>query len=58
MDKKFINRRSVWSVYLDLQNANYFVYNSPEGYTYNYDYSKRTPYGWIFLPSVGVRVEF
>lgn len=58
VDKKFINRRSVWSLYLDLQNANYFAYNSPEGYTYNYDYSKRTPYGWIFLPSVGVRAEF
>lgn len=58
VDKKFIKRSSEWSLYLDVQNANYFAYNSPEGYTYNYDYSKRTPYGWIFLPSVGVRAEF
>ena len=58
VDKKFIRRSSIWSVYLDLQNANYFVYNSPEGYTYNYDYSERTDYGWIFMPALGLRVEF
>jgi hypothetical protein len=58
VDKKFIKRNSIWSVYLDLQNANYFIYNSPEGYTYNYDYSKRTAYGWILVPALGVRVEF
>ena len=58
VDKKFIKRSSIWSVYLDLQNANYFVYNSPEGYTYNYDFSKRSEYGWIFVPALGVQVEF
>ena len=58
VDKKFYRDNSVWSLYLDLQNANYFIYNSPEGYTYNYDYSKREPYGWIFVPALGVRVEF
>jgi len=58
LDKKFIKKKSIWSVYLDLQNANYFVYNSPEGYAYNYDYSKRTNYGWIFMPALGVRAEF
>ncbi len=58
VDKKFIRENSIWSVYLDLQNANYFIYNSPEGYTYNYDFSKRTEYGWIFMPALGVRVEF
>jgi TonB family protein len=58
IDKKWVKDNSIWSVYLDLQNANYFVYNSPEGYTYNYDYTKRTSYGWIFLPALGARVEF
>lgn len=58
VDRKFVRGNRTWSLYLDLQNANYFVYNSPEGYTYNYDYSRRSAYGWIFLPSVGVRVEF
>jgi len=58
VEKKFIKRSSIWSLYLDLQNANYFIYNSPEGYTYNYDYSKRESYGWIFVPALGMRVEF
>jgi len=58
VDRKFTRRSAVWSLYLDLQNANYFVYNSPEGYTYNYDYSRREPYGWILLPSLGASVEF
>lgn len=58
VDRKFVRRSTVWSLFLDLQNANYFVYNSPEGYTYNYDYSRRSSYGWIFLPSLGARVEF
>ncbi|MCP4571329.1 MAG: TonB-dependent receptor [bacterium] len=58
VDKRFVKKSSVWSVYLDLQNANYFIHNSPEGYTYNYDYSKRTDYGWIFMPALGLRVEY
>ncbi|MBM4129820.1 TonB-dependent receptor [bacterium] len=58
VDRKLVRRSTIWSLYLDLQNANYFVYNSPEGYTYNYDSSRREPYGWIFLPSLGARVEF
>ena len=58
VDRKFVRRSSIWSLYLDIQNANYFVYNSPEGYIHNYDYSKRDPYGWYFLPALGCRVEF
>ena len=57
-DKKFIRQNSIWSIYADLQNASFPIYNSPEGYTYNYDYSKRKTYGWIPMPSVGVRAEF
>lgn len=58
VDKKFISGHRVWTLYLDLQNANYFIYNSPEGYTYNYDQSKRETYGWIMVPALGVRLEF
>ena len=58
VDKKFVRQSYLYSIYLDVQNVNYFVYNPPEGYTYNYDYSKRNEYGWIILPSLGVRVEF
>ncbi len=58
LDKRIVRGDKIWSFYLDLQNANYFLYNSPEGYTYNYDYSRRQEYGWIFMPAVGARVEF
>lgn len=58
LDKTWVKQNSIWTAYLDLQNANYFVYNSPEGYTYNYDYSEREEYGWIFMPAIGLRVEY
>ncbi len=58
LDKTWVKQNTIWTAYLDLQNANYFVYNSPEGYTYNYDYSKRDEYGWIFMPAIGLRVEY
>jgi len=58
IDKRIVREDRVYSFYLDLQNANYFLYNSPEGYTYNYDYSKRDEYGWIFMPALGARIEF
>jgi TonB family protein len=59
IDKKFIFRKSMLSIYLDLQNLSYFVYKSPEMYFYNYDYTERTeiPAG-IFLPAFGFRLEF
>ncbi len=58
VERKVVRRSSTWSVYLDVQNLNYFVYNSPEAYSYNYDYSRRDAYGWIILPALGCRVEF
>ena len=58
VDKQFVSRWAAWTVYLDVQNLNYFVYNSPEGFYYNYDFSERREYGWIILPALGCRVEF
>ncbi|MBU1675248.1 TonB-dependent receptor, partial [bacterium] len=58
VERRFGGWGADWAVYLDVQNANYFVYNSPEGYVYNYDYSKRKEYGWIILPALGLKVEF
>lgn len=58
VEKKIVRKASTWSVYLDVQNLNYFLYNSPESYRYNYDYSRREEYGWIILPALGCRVEF
>jgi len=58
VERRFSSWGADWSLYLDVQNANYFVYNSPEGYIYNYDYSRRKEYGWIILPALGLKVEF
>ena len=33
VDKTIVKKNTVWKLYFDLQNANYFVYNSPEGFT-------------------------
>lgn len=57
-DKKWLFKQWTLSAYLDIQNANYFFYNSPETYRYNYDNSERTAVGGIILPSLGVRGEF
>jgi len=58
VDKKYIFKSWILSLYLDVQNANYFFYNSPEFYNYNYDGSERQVIGGIILPSTGLRVEF
>lgn len=58
VERRFGGWGADWAVYLDVQNANYPLYNSPEGYAYNYDYSKRKTYGWILLPALGLKVEF
>ncbi|MCP5066211.1 MAG: hypothetical protein GY946_06545, partial [bacterium] len=58
VDKKFVYRNWIMSVYLDLQNLNYFFYNSPELYHYNFDYSERSTVGGIFLPTLGFRADF
>lgn len=58
VDKKFIFNSWILSTYLDVQNANYFIYNSPETYDYNYDYTERQVIGGIIIPSLGVRAEF
>jgi len=58
VERRFGGWGADWSLYLDVQNANYFVYNSPEGYVYNYDFSKRKTYGWIILPALGLKVDF
>jgi hypothetical protein len=58
MDKKWIKNSWLFSLYLDVQNVNYFWYNSPELYDYNFDNSKRQAIGGIILPTVGVEAEF
>lgn len=58
VDKKFAYKSWILSTYVDVSNANYFFYNSPEVYAYNYDNSRRKTIGALFLPSIGVTTEF
>ena len=58
VDKKLVYEDCILSFYLDVQNVNYFAYNSPELYNYNFDYSERNTVGSLFLPTVGMRAEF
>ncbi|MFH0921084.1 MAG: TonB-dependent receptor [Fibrobacterota bacterium] len=58
IDKKWVFQNWLLSAYLDVQNTNYFLYNSPEAYDYGYDDSERQVIGGIIIPSLGVRAEF
>ncbi len=58
LDKKFVYKNWILSAYLDVQNLNYFFYNSPEFYSYNFDSSERQTIGGIVLPTIGIRAEF
>jgi hypothetical protein len=57
LDKKIVKDKSLWSVYLDIQN----ILNSqnPESIRYSYDYSQKEEIvGLPILPSFGVKGEF
>lgn len=57
LDKKWVTDRSVWSVYLDIQNI--LNTKNPESLQYTYDYSRHEEVsGLPFLPAVGVKGEF
>jgi outer membrane receptor protein involved in Fe transport len=58
IDKRWDFKKWALSTYLDVQNLNYFVYNSPEMYIYSYDDSERKSIGGIILPALGIRAEF
>jgi len=58
VEKKFTYDKWIMSLYLDVQNVNYFWYNSPESYSYNYDGSERQATGSIIVPSIGFHAEF
>lgn len=58
VDKRFVYRNWILSAYLDISNANFFFYNSPEIYDYSYDNSSRKAVGALFFPSLGLTAEF
>ncbi len=57
IDKKFVSDRSIWSIYLDIQNV--LNTKNPESIQYAYDYSSSEQIsGLPFLPAIGVKGEF
>jgi hypothetical protein len=58
VDKKFVYDRWMFSLYLDMQNLSYFLYQSPEFTIYNFDYSDKQAVSNIFFPALGFRAEF
>jgi len=58
VEKKFVFDKWLLTGYLDLQNALWFLYKSPEITVYNYDYTRKTSLSVPIIPSVGVRADF
>jgi TonB family protein len=58
LDKKFVYKNWILSTYIDIQNLNYFAYNSPEFYNYSFDSSERNTVGGLLIPTFGIKAEF
>lgn len=58
VEKKFVFDKWMLTGYLDLQNALWFVYKSPELTVYNYDYTRKTSLSVPVIPSLGVKAQF
>ncbi len=57
VDKRFLFRSWILSVYLDVSNVTNNA--NVEGYAYSYDYGARTPVtGLPIIPSIGLRASF
>jgi len=57
IDKRFIFKGWVLSIYIDVTNVT--NNSNVEGYTYSYDYQKRSAVtGLPILPSLGIRSSF
>jgi TonB family protein len=64
-EKQFTMRNWMLSTYLDVFNASYPLYQSPQDYVYNYDpynYSTgmedKTQINELIIPSLGIKAEF
>lgn len=58
VEKKFVFDNWLLTGYLDLQNALWFLYKSPEITVYNYDYTRKTSLSVPIIPSIGVKADF
>ncbi len=57
-DKKFIFNNLIWSIYLDIQNASFFWYESPETVDYNYDFTEQINTTIPIIPTLGISLKF
>jgi TonB family protein len=58
VDKKFIYKKWMYSLYLDMQNVSYFFYKSPETTIYNFNYKEKATIAMIPLIGIGCKAEF
>lgn len=58
VEKKFVYDKWILTGYLDLINALWLVYKSPEITVYNYDYTKKTTLSVPVIPSLGLKADF
>jgi hypothetical protein len=58
VDKKLVFDKWMFSFYLDVINANYFFYKSPEMEIWNEFYDDKTTVSNIFTPALGLKAEF
>ncbi len=58
VDKKFIYKKWMYSVYFDLQNISYFFYKSPEREINNYDYTDKNTVSMPPIIGIGYKFEF
>ena len=58
MDKKFVFKKWMFSLYVDLQNVNYFFYKSPEMEYFNYDCTDKATASMPPIPGIGFKAEF
>lgn len=64
-EKQFTMKKWILSTYLDIFNASYPLYQSPQNYMYNYDpfnYSTetedKTQINELIIPSLGIKADF
>lgn len=58
VEKMFLFDKWKLSAYMDLQNALWFMYKSPEMTVYNFDYTEKTTLYIPVIPSIGVKAEY
>jgi TonB family protein len=58
IDKKFVYRTWMLSLYCDVQNLSWLFYKSPEMVVWNYDYTAKQNVSNIIQPALGFKAEF